>query len=103
MNLRRIIVFSTGMAVGYVAGSAAGRERYDQISEVVAGVATDLGLPGVGERLRARTGDVARAAADMATTMTTEAVEGTADRLEDRIAAASSRFTSADGPSPGQA
>ena len=39
MKFRRIIVFSSGLAVGYLAGSAAGRERFEQISQTVAGVA----------------------------------------------------------------
>ena len=73
MKFRRIIVFSSGLAVGYLAGSAAGRERFEQISQTVAGVAEDLGLPGVSDRLRERASGVARSSADLASTAASSA------------------------------
>ncbi len=38
--MRKLLVL-TSFGAGYVAGSAAGRERYDQIKNLVLGVATD--------------------------------------------------------------
>lgn len=93
MKFRRIIVFSSGFAVGYLAGSAAGRERFEQISQRAAGIAEHLGLPGVSERLRERASDVARSSADLATTAASGVVDGTADRIEEGIASANARFS----------
>ncbi len=93
MKFRRIIVFSSGLAVGYLAGSAAGRERFEQISQTVAGVAEDLGLPGVSDRLRERASGVARSSADLASTAASGVVDGTADRIEEGIASANAHFS----------
>ena len=64
MKLTRLLTFSTGMAVGYVAGSAAGRTRYIQIKNGASKVAAELGLDAVSNRLGEDTHDLINAAGD---------------------------------------
>ena len=54
MKLKRAIVFGSGLVVGYLAGSAAGRQRFDQIVGATAGLAADMGYPKVAAQLSRR-------------------------------------------------
>jgi hypothetical protein len=58
MKLRRLFVFGSGLAIGYLAGSAAGRQRFDQIIGAAAGLAADMGYPEVAAQITRRSGDV---------------------------------------------
>jgi hypothetical protein len=82
MKIKRIIVFSGGLAIGYLAGTAAGRERFEQMRSGAAAVASDLGLTRVSEQLRLRSAEVARASVDLAAETTCQGIDITADRLE---------------------
>lgn len=84
MKITRLFVFSSGLAIGYLAGSAAGRERYTQITDTAAGLASDLGLKGFGDRLAQRSGDVARATTNAASDL----VDSTADKMTETVAPA---------------
>ncbi len=44
MKVKRLFVFGTGLAIGYVAGTAAGRERYEQIRHRAIALASELGF-----------------------------------------------------------
>jgi hypothetical protein len=90
MKIKRVIVFSSGLAIGYLAGTAAGRERFEQIRSGAAAVASDLGLTRVSEHLRLRSAEVARASVDLAAETTCEGIDSTADRLEALLASSSS-------------
>ena len=82
MKTKRFIVFTGGLAIGYLAGTAAGRERFEQIRSGAAAVASDLGLTRVSQHLRQRTGDVARASVDVVAETTCDGIDTAADRLE---------------------
>ena len=86
MKVKRLIVFTTGLTVGYIAGTAAGRERFEQITAGSASLAADLGLARVSERLRRRAGEVVRASVDRASESTCDGIDHTADRLESLLA-----------------
>ncbi len=64
--MKRTMYFIVGAAVGYVAGAAAGRERYDAIMGQLSRVSQQAGVPEFGSRLADRTVDVARTATDAA-------------------------------------
>lgn len=102
MKIKRFIVFSSGLAIGYLAGTAAGRERFEQIRSGAAAVASDLGLTRVSEQLRLRSAEVARASVDLATETTCEGIDVTADRLEALLASSDSHGHSRpdSGPQP---
>jgi hypothetical protein len=86
MKFKRFIVFTTGLTVGYIAGTAAGRERFEQITAGSAAIAADLGLTRVSEHLRQRAGKVVRASVDRAAESTRDGIDHTADRLESLLA-----------------
>jgi hypothetical protein len=90
MKIKRFIVFSSGLAIGYLAGTAAGRERFEQIRAGAAAMASDLGLTRVSEQLRLRSAEVARASVDLAAETTCEGIDVTADRLEALLASSDS-------------
>ena len=58
MKLRTVLVLGSGVAIGYLAGTAAGRQRFDQLVGAAAGLAADLGYPEFGAQLSRRSGDV---------------------------------------------
>jgi hypothetical protein len=86
MKTKRFIVFTSGLAIGYLAGTAAGRERFEQIRSGTAAVASDLGLTRVSQHLRLRSGDVARASVDVVTETTCDGIDTAADRVEALLA-----------------
>ena len=66
-----------GLAIGYVFGTKAGRERYEQLSESAKRLAADPSL----QRLQAELGGLFNASKQQATTT----IEGTAARAADRL------------------
>lgn len=86
MKIKRFVVFTSGLTIGYLAGAAAGRERFDQIRSGAAAVAADLGLTRVSQHLRLRSGEVACASVDLAAETTCDGIDATADRLEALLA-----------------
>ncbi|MDO9484714.1 MAG: hypothetical protein Q7K25_01425 [Actinomycetota bacterium] len=83
MKIQRIIYFAAGAAVGYLAGSAAGRERYDAIVSQLNSVADRAGVPDFGSRLADRTVDVARTATDAAGDLIDAAADKATGTVED--------------------
>jgi hypothetical protein len=70
--------FMVGAAVGYVLGTRAGKERYEQIKRASHRVAENLQLQGAAETLRTQAGEVAGTAR--------ERVSGTLhDRFGDKV------------------
>jgi len=94
MKFKRVVVFTSGVAVGYVAGSAAGRQRYEQIVEAAQRVASETGLMAAKERLGSRTGDIARTAAEEAASASRGVVEKATDSVDSGLAAAQSAIGS---------
>jgi len=88
MKIKRVIVFTSGLTIGYLAGTAAGRERFEQIRSGAAAVASDLGLTRVSQHLRLRSGEVARASVDVAAESTCGGIDTAADRLEALLSSA---------------
>ncbi len=88
MKVKRVVVFTAGVAVGYVAGSAAGRQRYEQIVDGAHRVASETGLVSAKDRLSSRTGDIARAAAEEAASASRGVVESATDTVDHGLAAA---------------
>lgn len=86
MKIKRVIVFTTGLTIGYLAGTSAGRERYDRITSGAAAVAADLGLARVSQHLRERSSEIVRASVDRAAETTCEGIDITADKLEALLA-----------------
>jgi hypothetical protein len=102
MKIKRFIVFTGGLTIGYLAGSAAGRERFEQIRSGAAAMASDLGLTRVSQQLRLRSGDLARASVDVVAETTCDGIDNAADRLEALLTPTDlhmSSFTEA-GPDP---
>jgi hypothetical protein len=66
-----------GLAVGYVLGTKAGRERYEQLSESAKRLAADPSL----QRLQAELGGLFNASKQQATAT----IEGTAARAADKV------------------
>jgi hypothetical protein len=80
-----------GLAIGYVFGTKAGRERYEQLSQSAKRLAAD---PSV-QRLQTELGGLFNASKQQATT----AIEGTATRAADKLEEA--REQPSGGASPG--
>lgn len=92
MKTRRALTFASGLAVGYLAGSAAGRERYEQITSAASGLADRIGAKDASKRVRSHTADVVRATADQAVAVSRDAVDTTADKIEEGLDATDRRF-----------
>lgn len=75
--------FAAGAAIGYLAGAAAGRERYDAIVNQLHNVAAHAGVPEFGSRLADRSADVARAATDTAGDLVDAAADKATSTVED--------------------
>lgn len=82
MNIKRTVYFVAGVAVGYVAGAAAGRERYEAIMSQLSRVSQQAGVPEFGARLADRSADVARTATDAAGDL----VDAAADKATGTVA-----------------
>jgi hypothetical protein len=103
VRFRTVIALSTGVAIGYVMGSAAGRPAFDRIKSMAGSAASEFGLADAGQRLRERGDDLARASADLASTATQGAVDTAADTVEKHLVNAQSKIqqsgSAADGSS----
>ena len=93
MKVKTVFVLATGVAIGFVAGSAAGRQRYEQIRDRAQQLASDTGLVDAKDRLGGRLGDVAQTAADKATMTSRNVVDTATDTLDGRLAAAQDSIT----------
>lgn len=89
MKYRRAIYFASGAVLGYLAGAAAGRERFDAIMDKLSGAADQAGLPEFGTKLAERGADVARTASvaagdliDAAADKATSTVEDVSDKAK---------------------
>jgi hypothetical protein len=100
MKIKRFIVFSSGLTIGYLAGTAAGRERFEQIRSGAAAMASDLGLTRVSQHLRLRSGEVAHASVDLAAATTCDGIDTTAARLEALLASTDVHGNSRRGSEP---
>ena len=94
MKFKRVVVFGTGVAAGYVAGAAAGRQRYEQIVNSAQRVAAETGLASAKDRLGRRTSDIARTAADEAAQASRGVVESATDTVDRGLAAAQNAMAS---------
>ena len=94
MKFKRVFVFTTGVAVGYVAGAAAGRQRYEQILDGAHRVASETGLVSAKDRLGERTADIARTAAEEAAGASRGVVESATDTVDRGLAAAQDAIAS---------
>ena len=83
MNIQRTMYFIAGAAIGYLAGAAAGRERYDAIVSQLGNIAAQAGVPEFGSRLVDRSADVARAATDTAGDLVDAAADKATSTVED--------------------
>jgi len=83
MRIRAGIIFVAGAAVGYLAGSAAGRERYDAIMSQLASLAEQVGIADLGARLGDRGTGLARTAADTAGDLVEVAADKATSAVED--------------------
>jgi len=83
MNIQRTMYFIAGAAIGYLAGAAAGRERYDAIVSQLGNMAAQAGVPEFGSRLADRSADVARAATDTAGDLVDAAADKATSTVED--------------------
>jgi hypothetical protein len=92
MKIRRAFTFASGLAVGYVAGSAAGRERYEQISSAASGFADRIGAKDASRRISSRTRDVVRSTADQAVAVSRDAVDTTTGKIEGGLDATDRRL-----------
>jgi hypothetical protein len=81
--------------MGLIAGTAAGRERFEQIRSGTAAVASDLGPTRVSQHLRLRSGDVARNPVDVDAETTCDGFDTAADRLEALLQPPTLMFTTA--------
>ena len=88
-------MFGAGLVVGYVAGAAAGRERYEQIVGQAQRLASETGLVAARDRLGTRTSDVARAAVDEVTHASREVVENATDRVDRGLLSAQDAISTA--------
>ena len=88
MKVKTVFVLATGAAIGFVAGSAAGRQRYEQLREGAQRLAADTGLVDAKDRLGSRLGDVAHTAVDEATQASRNVVDNATDSLDRGLSAA---------------
>jgi hypothetical protein len=102
MKIKRLIVFTSGLSLGYLAGTAAGRERFDQIRSGAAALAADLGLAQVGEHLRLRSGEAARASLDRAAESACDGIDAAAGKIDDFVAPTEPLSRSYQGTGPDQ-
>jgi hypothetical protein len=82
-----------GLAIGYVFGTKAGRERYEQLSESAKRLAADPSL----QRLQAELGGLFNASRQQATATIEGTAAGAADKLEGAREGASGGATGAGG------
>ena len=74
--------FAAGIAVGFIAGSRAGREQYDRIVKYSRMAVTSPPVQRAGQAISAKATDVAKSAASSAS----KAADGTAKKARDRVA-----------------
>lgn len=78
------MVFMAGAAVGYVLGTKAGRERYEQIKRLSQQVSENPNVQEAAGRLRAKGGEVAGVARDKAGGLASSAKGRVPEQLQGR-------------------
>ena len=81
--MRKLLLLTTGGAVGYVLGARAGRPAYDRIVASYSRLTSAVGLDQAGTTVRTATVDLKDAVAERASTTVREAGEGAASGLHD--------------------
>lgn len=92
MRMRTLLALSAGLAVGYVAGTAAGRPAFERIRDRTGALMTGLGLTDAAERIQERGEGVAKATVDLAASATRDAVDIATTKVEQQMAEAQSRL-----------
>lgn len=99
IRLRTLLTLSAGFAVGYVAGTAAGRPAFERLCDRSGSIASALGLTDVAERIQVRGEGVAKAAVDLAAATARDVVDNAAAKVEEQLADAQTRLEPT--PAPG--
>ena len=79
--MRKMMLFTTGAAVGYVLGAKAGRPAYDRIVAGWRRTSESVGLPDLSRTVGQSAVDLREAAKDRATTQAHDLVERAADAM----------------------
>lgn len=98
MRLRTLLALSTGLAVGYVAGTAAGRPAFDRIRARTGSLMSALGITDAAERIQEGGEGVAKAGVDLAATTTRDVVDNATSKVEQQLADAQSRLETVSTP-----
>jgi len=91
--MRGKILFATGLAVGYVLGTRAGRERYEQIRATVSKLWNDPRVQKQVHTAEDFVGDQAKKAVSAAADKVSETATNATSRARSRTASARSRST----------
>jgi hypothetical protein len=81
--MRKLLLMTTGGAVGYVLGARAGRPAYDRIVASYGRLTSAIGLDQAGSTVRTATVDLKDAVAERASSTLRDAGEGAASGLHD--------------------
>lgn len=92
MRLRTLMALSAGLAVGYVAGTAAGRPAFERIRARTGSLISGLGLTDAAERIQEGGEGVAKATVDLAATATRDVVDNATTKVEQQLADAQARL-----------
>lgn len=98
MRLRTLMTLSAGLAVGYVAGTAAGRPAFERIRARTGSLASGLGLTDAAERIHEGGEAVAKATVDLAATATRDVVDNATTKVEQQLADAQARLETVSTP-----
>lgn len=98
MRLRTLMALSTGLAVGYVVGTAAGRPAFERIRARAGALASGLGLTDAAERLHEGGEVVAKATVDLAATATRDVVDNATTKVEQQLSDAQARLQTVSAP-----
>jgi hypothetical protein len=92
------MALSAGLAVGYVAGTAAGRPAFERISARTGSLMAALGLTDAAERIQEGGEGVAKATVDLAATATRDVVDNATTRVEQQLSDAQARLETVSAP-----
>ena len=81
--MRKILLLTTGGAIGYVLGARAGRPAYDRIVANYGRLTSAVGLDHAGDTVRSATIDLKDAVAERASSTVRDAGDGAAAGLHD--------------------
>lgn len=92
MRMRTMTALTAGLALGYVAGTAAGRPAFERMRDRTAALMSGLGLTDAAERIQEGGEGVAKATVDLATSTTRDVVDTATTKVEQQLADAQSRL-----------